>query len=135
MRSSFVYTSHYVPCIRLLPLLASQLPSHLFRYVRVGQGLFQIALESFDRIYRFKRSGGCAYIRLGEACLVGSRSEHPDRIDCETCGAPVFLDVVRESLQRLLPYGVCLGNEAGEETVIRVIDIIISIGYNNILIY
>ena len=57
----------------------------------------------------FKRSGGCAYIRLGEACLAGSRLEHPDRIDCETCCTPVFCDVVWESQQRRLPYGARLG--------------------------
>ena len=67
------------------------------------------ALSPLIRSAFFKRSGGCAYIRLGEACLAGSRLEHPDRIDCETCCTPVFCDVVWESQQRRLPYGARLG--------------------------
>ena len=67
------------------------------------------AVDSFNQICLFQEVGGCAYIRLGEACLAGSRLEHPDRIDCETCCTPVFCDVVWESQQRRLPYGARLG--------------------------
>lgn len=73
-----------------------------------------VALASFGRICRFKRSGVCTYIRLDEACLAGSRLEHLDRIDCETCCTPACCDVgrnVSESVRTVVAAAVRNNND------------------------